>query len=337
MESAETRRDEQGFMLLAMIVVIFLMLLALGIAAPKVAQDLRRDREVEAIHRGNQYVRAIQLYYRKFGHYPASMDALEKSNNIRFLRQQYVDPMTGKADWRLIHVGEAKTTVKGFFGKPLAGLPGATGGLGSASSQSSGIGGSSPGGTSGSPSSGPGFGSGFGSSASGPGGLGGSSSSAAPTLGGTTSGAAGSTGAAGTTGAAGSSDSSSPLSSTGGISSQSASTFTGGGAPFVGVGIPKDDESITVLNEQTSYKTWEFIYDPRIEQLAAAAGLLGGSSANSGGSIGSGGFGSTPNGFGSSPGINGPSSNPGGTAPGGANPGSTTPGNSPTVGVPMQQ
>ena len=37
--------------------------------------------------------------------------------------------MTGKADWRLIHVGEAKTTVKGFFGQPLAGL---TPGLGSA-------------------------------------------------------------------------------------------------------------------------------------------------------------------------------------------------------------
>ena len=37
--------------------------------------------------------------------------------------------MTGKADWRLIQVGEAKTTVKGFFGQPLAGL---TPGLGSA-------------------------------------------------------------------------------------------------------------------------------------------------------------------------------------------------------------
>ncbi len=334
METAETRRDEQGFMLLAMIVAIFLILLALGIAAPKVAQDLRRDREVEAIHRGNQYVRAIQLYYRKFGHYPASMDALEKSNNIRFLRQQYVDPMTGKADWRLIHVGEAKTTVKGFFGQPLAGLPGSTGGLGSASSSSSNIGGSSPGGTSASPSSGPGLGLSFGSSTSGPGGLGGSNSPGGATLGGTTGGA---TGTAGATGSTGSSDSSSPLSSTGGISSQSAATFTGGGAPFVGVGIPKDGDSITVLNEQTSYKTWEFIYDPRIEQLAAAAGLLGGSSANSGGSIGSGGFGSSPNGFGSSPGINGPTSNPGGTAPGGTNPGSTTPGSSPSVGVPVQQ
>src|SRR5215469_2438109 len=102
----ETRYDgEQGFMLLGVVVLIFLLLLALSIAAPKVARALRRDREVEAIHRGNEYVRAIQLYYRKNGHYPGSMEQLEKANNIRYLRQKYTDPMTGKADWRLIHQG----------------------------------------------------------------------------------------------------------------------------------------------------------------------------------------------------------------------------------------
>src|ERR1700722_18814853 len=128
------RHEEQGFMLVGLIVAIFFILLALSVAAPKVAQALRREREVEAVHRGNQYVRAIRLYYRKFGHYPGSIEQLEKTNNIRFLRQQYVDPITGKADWRLIKVGEAKTTVKGFFGQPLVGL---APGLGSASGMAS--------------------------------------------------------------------------------------------------------------------------------------------------------------------------------------------------------
>ena len=128
------RHEEEGFMLVGLIVAIFFVLLALSVAAPKVAQALRREREVEAVHRANQYVRAIRLYYRKFGHYPGSMEQLEKTNNIRFLRQQYVDPITGKADWRLIKVGEAKTTVKGFFGQPLAGL---TPGLGSAAGNAS--------------------------------------------------------------------------------------------------------------------------------------------------------------------------------------------------------
>ena len=120
------RRDgEQGFMLLVMVVAIFLVMLALSVAAPRMARELRREREVEAVHRGNQYVRAIRKYYQKNGNlYPGSIEQLEKTNNVRFLRQKYVDPMTGKADWRLIHVGEAKTTVKGFFGQPLTGLPG---------------------------------------------------------------------------------------------------------------------------------------------------------------------------------------------------------------------
>src|ERR1700722_18468784 len=87
--------SEQGFMLLGLIVAIALMLLAMSVAAPIVARSLRRDRDVEAVHRGNQYVRAIQLYYKKFGHYPGSIDQLEKTNEIRFLRQKYADPITG--------------------------------------------------------------------------------------------------------------------------------------------------------------------------------------------------------------------------------------------------
>ena len=126
---SEGRHGEQGFMLVGLIVAIFIVLLVLGIAAPKMAQELRREKEVEAVHRGNQYVRAIQLYYRKNNSYPGTMDALAKGTPVRYLRQEYVDPFTGKSDWKLIHVGEAKTTVKGFFGKPLTGL---APGLGSA-------------------------------------------------------------------------------------------------------------------------------------------------------------------------------------------------------------
>ena len=122
-------------MLLAVVVMTAIILITLAVAAPVVARDLRREREVESTHRANQYVRAIQLYYRKFGHYPGSMDDLEKSNNIRFLRQRYTDPLTGQNNWRLIHVGQNKTTPRGFFGQPLAGpMPP---GLGSAAGMAS--------------------------------------------------------------------------------------------------------------------------------------------------------------------------------------------------------
>jgi type II secretory pathway pseudopilin PulG len=304
------RENEQGFMLVGLIVAIFIILLVMGVAAPKVARGLRRDREVEAIHRGNQYVRAVQLYYKKFQHYPGSMEQLEKTNNVRFLRQRYADPMTGKADWRLIKVGEAKTTVKGFFGQPLAGL---APGLGTAAGMaSSGMGGGAPGSTGasgfgGSSSSTLGSSSPGGLGASSPGGLGSSPGG----LGGASASGPGATDASGVSGATG---------STTGFRSQSGSGFPTGGAPFVGVGSAKSGESITVLNEQPSYQTWEFIYDPRIEQLKAKASLFGGGPATSSGSN----LGSMQQN--ASPGMGGSST----TTPGS----STTPGFSTTPGSP---
>jgi hypothetical protein len=41
------------------------------------------------------------------------------------------------------------------------------------------------------------------------------------------------------------------------------------------------------LNEQTTYQTWEFLYDPRIELLKAAAALQGGLGSTGAGSLGS--------------------------------------------------
>src|ERR1700731_4316577 len=163
--NSSRRQGEEGFLLVGAIVAIAVVLLVLSIAAPKVAFELRRDQELETIHRGQQYVRAIRVYYSTLGSYPASLEQLEKTNNQRFLRQRYVDPLTGKADWRLIPVGQNKTTVKGFFGQPLGGLPGG-GGLGSASGMASpGQSGSAPTGASGSTGdSASGSGSSFGSS-----------------------------------------------------------------------------------------------------------------------------------------------------------------------------
>ena len=113
---------EEGYILIAVLFLVAMVLVMLSIAAPKIAADIERDREIELQHRGHQYERAIKLYYKKFGAYPPNMEALEKSNEIRFLRKRYKDPATGKDEWHLIHFGENKSpTAWGFFGQPLAG------------------------------------------------------------------------------------------------------------------------------------------------------------------------------------------------------------------------
>ena len=126
----EPPNQEEGYVLLTVLVMIFLVLLALSVAAPKVAREIQRDKEQEALERGLQYKRAIRLYYKKFGAYPTDIKQLEKTNEIRFLRKRYTDPITGKDDWRLIHMGEAKVPPMGFFGQPLQqGLSSVTTGL----------------------------------------------------------------------------------------------------------------------------------------------------------------------------------------------------------------
>ena len=70
----------------------------------------RREREDQLIWRGQQYVRAIRLYYRKTGHYPSNLDDLKKGMpELHFLRYAaYKDPMK-KDDgaWRFIYVNAA--------------------------------------------------------------------------------------------------------------------------------------------------------------------------------------------------------------------------------------
>jgi type II secretory pathway pseudopilin PulG len=267
---AASLSGEQGFMLLGLIVAIAIILLVLSVAAAEVAFTLRRDREVESVHRANQYVRAIQVYYRKFGHYPGSMQQLEGTNNVRYLRKQYVDPLTGKPDYRVIPVGQNITTVKGFFGQPLAGLSSA--GLGAAA---------------GSASNGGGFQNGL------------------PTAGGPGA-SAGATGQAGNQSGSG--------------SGSGASTS----GPFMGVGSNATGSSILVVNEQKTYQTWEFLYDPRIEQLRLQANLNGGVGSTGGGagpaSGQSPGFGATGAGSGgpTQPGQTPTGPAPTGSAPGGA-------------------
>src|SRR5690242_5234680 len=282
--SSEPKNQEEGYLLLTVLVMVFLLLLALSVAAPRVAREIQRDKEQEALQRGLQYKRAIRMYYKKFGAYPTDIKQLEKTNEIRFLRKRYTDPITGKDDWRLIHMGEAKVPPMGFFGQPLqqgmssvtTGLNGGAGGVGSAGGDpgttGSAVNGASPtntggssfgfnnnGGSSNMGSGGSGFGFSNSNTGASQGGLGGTNS---PGMSGPGSNLPGANtpGSGNTTGGTGSSN-----------------TF--GGGPIVGVGIPVKKASMLEYHKQKKYSDWEFVYDPQ-EDLVMAAGVTGGGDAN---------------------------------------------------------
>lgn len=107
-------------MLLAILVMMTLMVVAATAVAPKLATQIKREREEELIHRGTEYAKAIRRFYRKFGRYPTSIEQLENTNNFRFLRKRYKDPITGKDDWKIIRFGEAKNALN-LFGSASSG------------------------------------------------------------------------------------------------------------------------------------------------------------------------------------------------------------------------
>ena len=116
------KSSEEGFILVSVMFLLALLIIAMTVAMPKITAAIQRDREVETYRRGMQYRRAVQLYFRKFNRYPPNVEALVKTNNIRFLRKKYVDPITGKDDWKPIMFGQQKTPLAmGFFGQPLGG------------------------------------------------------------------------------------------------------------------------------------------------------------------------------------------------------------------------
>jgi hypothetical protein len=102
---ARAASSEGGFALLLVFAMAAAVAIMLYLELPRVAFEAQRSQEQLLIERGEQYKRAIQLYFRKFKQYPATMEALETTNNVRFLRRRYADPLTGKDEWRLIHVG----------------------------------------------------------------------------------------------------------------------------------------------------------------------------------------------------------------------------------------
>jgi type II secretory pathway pseudopilin PulG len=245
------QNSSRGYILITL--MLFFTLLAISALAilPQVAQQIKREREEEMIHRGVQYTRAVQRYYKKFGRYPTRIEELESSNNLRFLRKRYKDPITGK-DFKLLRLGDPALAAMGFgpgFGQGLQGVQGVQG-------LQAGVQGGIQG-------RGPGFvgAPGGGIRPAGPGdanspqvtGLPGTVNTVQQTP--TTSNAEN---AEESPGDSKPGDSSSSCSGSG-------SGFGGqvfGGGPILGVVSTSKDQSIREFNGKNHYKDWPFIYDP---------------------------------------------------------------------------
>lgn len=115
------RQRDGGYLLLAILLMMALMIIAATAVAPRIVQQIRRDREEEMIHRGTEYARAIKKYYKKFGRYPATLDQLDNTNQVRYLRRHYKDPLTRDGKWKLLNYGD----IAGLLNAATPGTPAA--------------------------------------------------------------------------------------------------------------------------------------------------------------------------------------------------------------------
>ncbi|HEY3458008.1 MAG TPA: hypothetical protein VGK64_25725 [Bryobacteraceae bacterium] len=100
-----TRERERGSALLIVFVFAAVIGIMLYREMPVVVFEAHRQKEELLIDRGEEYKHAIKLYVRKLGTFPPSIEALENTNRMRFLRHKFDDPLTGKDDWRILHAG----------------------------------------------------------------------------------------------------------------------------------------------------------------------------------------------------------------------------------------
>lgn len=237
-----SRRNDAGYMLLLLMVAVAVLTITMLGVALNYKRSILRDREIEMIHRGEQYERAVKRYYKKTGGFPTSLEQLENTNNIRYLRKKYKDPMSPDGSWQLVHLtdmvkiktGSGLGSGTGLPGSSGSAVPAASGTLGSTSTANS-------------------------AEAAAGGGNDTSQAAGGSTVG-TGTGSTGGSATAGTTASTGGSDTGST--GTGIFGSNPAGGGVLGGGPVLGVVSKAAGEGIHSFGSKTKYTEWYFIYDP---------------------------------------------------------------------------
>ena len=229
----------------------------------------RSQHETEMIWRGNQYARAIKMYYRKTGHFPQTQDDLLTGvPDMHFLRSEVMkDPMNGQdGAWRFIYMNASGAIIGSVkYGSLLQmALMDMNGGQMPATEQSS-------------------------SGSNGQAGLGTLATPAATTNSNSTNSTSGgfslpSMGATSNPGRGGPTvlgPLGQPVTGPTAVGPQPTGPVSGPvfGGQLIGVGSTVDKTSVRVYKGGTKYNEWEFIWNPIEEQARAVQQGLGGGAA----------------------------------------------------------
>ena len=103
---------ERGYALVALLAVMTVLMIATMAAAPSLRQQARRERELEAIARGEEVADAIRQFIHLANRPPTSMDELLEgapvgTKKIQVLRESASrDPLSKSGEWKTIKVND---------------------------------------------------------------------------------------------------------------------------------------------------------------------------------------------------------------------------------------
>jgi type II secretory pathway pseudopilin PulG len=136
MTARRNKTSERGMTLFAVMAIMAIFAMALLAVAPSVQQDIQREKETEAIARGEEVAEAIRQYviFYRGTKLPNSMDDLldglpQGTKKRMILRASAaIDPLSEDGKWRLIKadvstIGPFARRVQNFNGGVLPGNP----------------------------------------------------------------------------------------------------------------------------------------------------------------------------------------------------------------------
>lgn len=107
------RQNERGYALVVLIALITVMMLLIMSAAPSIRHQTLREREIEAIFRGEEVAEAIRRYVAaNNGQLPTSMEQLLEgvprgTKKVQILRPAAAkDPLSESGEWKLIRLND---------------------------------------------------------------------------------------------------------------------------------------------------------------------------------------------------------------------------------------
>lgn len=102
--------DERGAAMVALLALLAILAIVLLGAAPSLYQQVLRERELEAMHRGDEVAEAIRIYVTATGKLPTKIeDLLEgvqlpgRTKKMMILRESAArDPLSSSGEWKLV-------------------------------------------------------------------------------------------------------------------------------------------------------------------------------------------------------------------------------------------